>query len=829
MIACFSASVKFAGSFTATFAGLFNSAPGVWAFSLTTLDAGIIVSFPSASFTTTVPSSLTSIWPSVKPLFAAITAALTLPFSVSSRLSLFATSVSVGKFIVADTVLSFPIVFGVSPCFVTVTLPSLSTAIWSSVRPGFAFLTASLIACFSASVKFAGSFTATFAGSFNSAPGVASPTADTLLLVSFAVAVTFSPALILSFGSVTAPVSLSIVIDVSVPSGSFHSPFSLLTSSVWSCPSWSLYVIVTLFVSASVGGVTFKLPSSFASTFGAPGAVVSLAFTLAVSEIFSPAFATALTSASFFNLFAGKVISPVFSSTVISLSVFSGNFHLPFVFVAVNVVSVSLPAGVYLTSSTLALSSAGLTLTLPSFAALRIGFLSFSTTVSACASCPVLPFFSTVTEPSFATTISLASSPSPSLFASTAATTFCFSSLVNEFLLATSVLVGATNFRRLSVSLISSTVFSGVKVAYFPSLIKILVSPLGSTSMSASVSPMSGLAFLTSSLTCCFSASVSFVVSPTLTFSAGGLTVFPSLLNGFTVSSDFKVPVLLPSLTVTLPLLSTLTVGFVNDGFASLTFWATSSFSFCVKLAGFFTSTFSAGLFKSRIVSFCTTVLSAVIVPTLPPWLIFTVPSASTVISASVKFLFGLASLIASLTACFSLSVNAFALSTLTGSFGGLKLFWTSFCFTVLSGAKVPVLPSLVFTVTVPSSATVMSAFVKVGLALITASLTLSISSDVKDLVSFTSTGVGSANFKSSVAVFSQTAYTVLGASTFFRISASAVLASFVAAQPLNSYPSLLGSVGFATLSPSAFTVVCSLPSVNFPPLASNVTDVSSE
>ena len=45
-----------------------------------------------------------------------------------------------------------------------------------SVRPGFAFLTASLIACFSPSVKFAGSFTATFDGSFSP---VSSPDFDT--------------------------------------------------------------------------------------------------------------------------------------------------------------------------------------------------------------------------------------------------------------------------------------------------------------------------------------------------------------------------------------------------------------------------------------------------------------------------------------------------------------------------------------------------------------------------------------------------------------------------------------------------------------------------
>ena len=619
--------------------------------------------------------------------------------------------------------------------------------------------------------------------------GVASPAADSLPLASFAVAVTFSPALILSFGSVTVPVVLSIVMEASVPSGSFHSPFSFVATSVWSFPSWSLYVIVTLFVSSSAGGVTVTPPSPFDFTLGAFGASSSLEFIEASSDFVpSSVFATALTGASFFTLFAGRVISPVSSSIVIAGSVPSGSVHLPFVFVAVNVISVSLPAGVYLTSSVLALSSAGLTLTLPSFAALRIGFLSFSTTVSACASCPVLPSFTTVTDPSVATLISLFSKLSVSLAAFTAAITAFISVSVNESLLATSVLVGASNFKILSVSFISSTVSSCWKVAYFPSLIKILVSPLGSTSMSASVSPRSGLTFLTLSLTCCFSNSVSLFLSPTFTFSAGGFNVLPSLVNGFTVSFPSNLPVFVPSVTVTLPLLSTITSALLVILFslAFLTASATSSFSPWLKLAGFFTSTFSVGLFKSSIVSFCTTVLSAGIVPTLPPWLISTVPSGLTVISSSLKFLSWLASFTAFLIAAISSGFNSPILSTGTGSFGGLKLFWTSFCFTVLSGVKVPVLPSFV-TVTVPSSATVTSASV-MPLSLFastTAFLTLSISSDVNDLVSFTSTGVGSFNSNGVFSVFSQTAYTVFGAVTLSKIPSVGAVASFLSAQPL--------------------------------------------
>ena len=86
---------------------------------------------------------------------------------------------------------------------------------------------------------------------------------------------------------------------------------------------------------------------SFASTFGACGAVVSLAFVVASSDGLSfSSLAFAFTSESFLILSAGITISPVFSSIVIDLSVPSGNFHLPFSFVAFNVVSVSLPFGV---------------------------------------------------------------------------------------------------------------------------------------------------------------------------------------------------------------------------------------------------------------------------------------------------------------------------------------------------------------------------------------------------------------------------------------------------------------------------------------------------
>ena len=210
--------------------------------------------------------------------------------------------------------------------------------------------------------------------------------------------------------------------------------------------------------------------------------------------------------------------------------------------------------------------------------------------------------------------------------------------------------------------------------------------------------------------------------------------------------------------------------------------------------------------------------------------MISTVPSGLTVISSSLKFLSGLASLTACLIAAISSGFKLPISSTGTGSFGGLNSFLTSFCFTVCFGVNVPVLPSFV-TVTVPSSATVTSASV-MPLSLFasaTAFLTLSISSDVSPLRSFTSTGVGAVNSKGVFSVFSQTAYTVLGAVTPVKILESASLASFVAAQPLNVYPSFVGSFATVTVLSTALAVCSSFPSSNLPPLASNVTVTSSE
>ena len=647
----------------------------------------------------------------------------------------------------------------------------------------------------------------------SASPGVFALTFDVSVGVdafpdlSFATALTSLPSSTLSAGTVITPVSGSTV--TSDPAGTLHFPvcgsFVAVTFTGSVLPVGT-YVTSTSFVSASVGGVTVTEPSSFASTFGAAGAVVSASSSFSI-----------VSSGPKFPVF---VFSPSFTVTV-TLPLSS-----TWIWLSVNVGLTAFTASLIFACSSVVTFCGSWTLT--GLGLFNDNLFSSFTTVSFWDRVPFLSPSVTVTEPSSATLI-FAVSGSFGLASLTAFLTASFSAAINWSGFCTGVFSGATNLMILSVSFACSTVS-------VPGIVPTLLSPIGtvtvpfaSTWISSSVNPNSGFAACIASFTACFSASVSLLVSPTFTFSAGGFSFLPSLVNGFTVSSDFKVPVLLPSLTVTLPLLSTVIVAVSGNEFFSLTAAATLSLSGWVKFLGSFTSVFS-GAVKSSIVSFCTTVFSAGIVPILPPWLILTVPSASTVISSSFKFLSGLASFTACLTCFISSSVNAFAFSTLTGSFGGLKLFWTSFCFTVLSGVNVPVLPSFV-TVTVPSSATVTSASV-IPLSLFasaTAFLTLSISSDVKDLVSFTSTGVGSFKVKGSFSVFSQTAYTVFGAVTSFRILASASFASFVAAQPKNLYPTLVGSAGFVTFPPSTFTEVVSLPSPNLPSFASKVTATSSE
>ena len=168
------------------------------------------------------------------------------------------------------------------------------------------------------------------------------------------------------------------------PSGTLHLPSSpFVAVTVFSFPSLSWYFTVTVFVSASFGGVTVTLPSSFASTFGELGAFVSLGFTFASFDALSPFFDTAFTSVTLFNLSDRMYTSPVVSFILIDESVPSGNFHLPLSsLVAVNDCGLLLPPKVI--SNLSALSSVGVINTPPSFKASNFGAFNFSTTLSAC-------------------------------------------------------------------------------------------------------------------------------------------------------------------------------------------------------------------------------------------------------------------------------------------------------------------------------------------------------------------------------------------------------------------------------------------------------------
>ena len=233
------------------------------------------------------------------------------------------------------------------------------------------------------------------------------PDSDSLFEPSFAFAVTSVPSFTLSAGTVITPVSGSTF--TSDPSGTDHlssAPFVAVT--VLSFPSLSLYVTVTVFVSASVGGVTVTLPSLFAVTVGAAGAVVSLDFAVASGDTCLPAFSFAFTSSFLDSLLAGIVTVPVSLSIFMDGSVPSASFHSPFSFFAVTFVGLATsPNDISSVSDSLLF---GDTFTLPSATASTVGALSFSTTVSAAESCPSFWFSPvpcvTVTDPSFATWIS---------------------------------------------------------------------------------------------------------------------------------------------------------------------------------------------------------------------------------------------------------------------------------------------------------------------------------------------------------------------------------------------------------------------------------------
>ena len=174
------------------------------------------------------------------------------------------------------------------------------------------------------------------------------------------------------------------------------------------------------------------------------------------------------------------------------------------------------------------------------------------------------------------------------------------------------------------------------------------------------------------SLTACFSFSVRF-----LSFATGVTVGFFNFDKSFSLTVfEARISPVFPALvlTLTLPLESTVMSFSVKPLFFAITAFFTAPFSSSVRLLMSLTSVI-AGSANVRTESLALTVLSAGIVPTLPSWLMFTVPSSATLMSSSVKFLSGLAFLTASLTACFSSGVNLLVFSTRTGSFGWLKLF----------------------------------------------------------------------------------------------------------------------------------------------------------
>ena len=313
----------------------------------------------------------------------------------------------------------------------------------------------------------------------------------------------------------------------------------------------------------------------------------------------------------------------------------------------------------------------------------------------------------------------------------------------------------------------SLTVFSGAIVSNlgWPSLslpMGTVTFPLSSTWISEFLKAKSGLAALTASRTAFFSASVRWFLSETSVNSLGSFNVFPVLSKSLMVCSGARVPFLSPSVTVTLPLASTFTTALSLSLvlLASLTASATLSLSVLVKLLTSLTSTLSVGASSLRTLLSSTTVSLAGTSPTLPPLLMVTLPSGSTVISSLVKCKSGLASIMASLTLSFSPSSSAFAFLTSTGFSGGLILFKTSFWVTVWSAGISPVLSPLV-TVTLPSLPTVISSFVRFlsWLASITASLTLVFSPSVKSVLSWTGTFLAGAVKSSLSSVsFTQTA-----------------------------------------------------------------------
>ena len=317
----------------------------------------------------------------------------------------------------------------------------------------------------------------------------------------------------------------------------------------------------------------------------------------------------------------------------------------------------------------------------------------------------------TVTDPS-SPTVTFAPSGNFGFASLTAFSTAFFSSSVNLDGSFTSTGVGAFK-ASLTVS------FAGIVPSSFPSLSFTVTVPSLPTSIVAPSGNV-GFAFLTASSTAFFSSGVKLDGSFTSTGSAGA-TIASAFL---TVCAGVNLPSSFPSLSVTVTVPSSPTVTFASAGrslFASLTAFSTSFFSSSVNLDGSFTLTGVGAL------SFSNTVSSWDSAPVLPPSVTITVPSLLTSIFAvSGKSL--LAFLTASLTFPFSSSVKCdlSATSVFSGAFKAILLSLVSSFLTVLSAVIFlsPAVP--IGTVTVPSSATLISSSLKPrsGLAALTASLT---------------------------------------------------------------------------------------------------------
>ena len=165
--------------------------------------------------------------------------------------------------------------------------------------------------------------------------------------------------------------------------------------------------------------------------------------------------------------------------------------------------------------------------------------------------------------------------------------------------------------------------------------------------------------------------------------------------------------------------------------------------------------------------------------------------------SSSVKFRSGLAFLTASLIFPCSSGVTLFGLATSTAS-GALTPSLLSSCFTVFSAGIVPrTLPSLSFTVTVPSSAT--STFApsgRFGFAFLTASSTAFLFSAVNAFALSTFIGVSGAFISSAF-------FTAFSAGIVPRTLSSLSVTVTVPSLPTVTFASA-GNVGFAFLTASS-------------------------